>query len=145
MAVAALSAVSATAESDAPARFALVAGTVASRPIAMATGAPGALSERAAGDAVPEGEVNVPARLLSSSPLVYPRAARQAEIEIDFPVEIVVDTEGRVASARALTRIGYGLDEAAIRAIRGYRFAPAVRAGRLVPVRMRWLVQFRLR
>jgi len=42
-------------------------------------------------------------------------------------------------------RAGYGLDEAALTAIRAYRFSPAVRAGRAVPVRMRWVVQFRLR
>ena len=47
--------------------------------------------------------------------------------------------------ARALTHVGYGLDEAALRAIRAYRFSPARRAGRPVPVRMRWSVQFRLR
>jgi outer membrane biosynthesis protein TonB len=48
-------------------------------------------------------------------------------------------------SARALTRAGYGLDAAALQGIRGYRFSPAMRAGRPVAVRMRWIVQFRLR
>ena len=71
--------------------------------------------------------------------------ARQAEIESDFPVEIVVDSDGSVAAARAVNRVGYGLDEAALRAIREYRFSPALRAGRPVRVRMRWTVQFRLR
>jgi protein TonB len=89
--------------------------------------------------------VSVPARLLSSSPLVYPPAARQAEIESDFPVEIVVDLDGRVIAARAITRAGYDLDEAALRAIRAYRFSPAMRGGQPVRVRMRWTVQFRLR
>jgi periplasmic protein TonB len=141
-------AVSASAEPAVPTLFVLSAGTVASRPApapAGAPAAPGTTADRSAGEAVPEREVNVPARLLSSSPLVYPPAARQAEIETDLPVEIVVDTEGRVASARSLTRAGYGLDEAALAAIRTYRFSPAVRAGRAVRVRMRWLVQFRLR
>ena len=71
--------------------------------------------------------------------------ARQAEIEVDLPLEIVVDASGRVTSARGLSRAGYGLDEAALSAIRGYRFSAALRDGHPVPVRMRWTVQFRLR
>ena len=122
-------------ETAPPPRFAMSAGTVAPQATAAASATAGALRE---------GEVGVPARLLSSGTLVYPPAARQAEVEIDLPLEIVVDTDGRVASARALRRAGYGLDEAALRAIRGYRFSPALRAGLPVRVRMRWTIQFRL-
>jgi len=134
--------------------FALSAGTVASGPALAAPAAgPAARSSTAVPGAglgsidtpVGEREVDVPARLLAAAPLAYPPAARQAEIEIDFPLEIVVDDGGHVVSARALTRAGYGLDEAALRGIRAYRFSPAMRAGRPVAVRMRWLVQFRLR
>lgn len=141
------STVSAPVETLEPARFALSAGTVATRAAAGSLTAPGTPANAADGDSdeVSERDVNVPARLRSSSPLVYPAVARQAEIEIDLPVEIVVDPDGRVAAARALTRAGYGLDEAALRAIREYRFSPALRAGRPVRVRMRWTVQFRLR
>jgi protein TonB len=136
--------------------FALSAGTVASGP-ALAAPAPtspglttrSSTSVSGAGSsdtaAVGEREVDVPARLLAAAPLAYPPAARQAEIELDFPLDIVVDGGGHVVSARALTRAGYGLDEAALQGIRGYRFSPAMRAGRPVAVRMRWIVQFRLR
>lgn len=150
------SATSIVDDSDPPSLFVLSAGTVATRAAAApagsassppsATGTTKEITESASGgDAFGERDVSVPARLLSSSPLVYPPAARQAEIEIDFPVEIVVDVQGRVISARAVTHAGYGLDEAALRAIRAYRFSPAQRAGRPVGVRMRWTVQFRLR
>ena len=64
---------------------------------------------------------------------------------MDVPVDIVVDASGRVVSARAVIRTGYGLDDSAVRAIRDYRFSPALRAGLPVAVRMRWTVQFRLR
>jgi len=141
-----------TAAPPAPLRFAMSAGTVATRARATPAAAAGAAAPSAASasggtDAHPfgEGDVSEPARLLSSSPLVYPAAARAAAIEVDFPVEIVVDATGHVVAARALRRAGYGLDEAALRAISDYRFSPAVRAGRAVPVRMRWIVQFRLR
>ena len=70
---------------------------------------------------------------------------RNAGIELDYLVGIVVDPSGRVVSARPLNRAGYGLDEAALRAIADYRFSPASRAGRPVGVRMHWTVQFRLR
>ena len=137
----------------APPRFVMSAGTVATRatPVApagpVAFAAPGGANAPAgfAANAFAEGDVSEPARLLSSRPLVYPPTARAAAIETDFPVEIVVDTAGRVVAARAVHRAGYGLDEAALTAIRAYRFSPAVRAGRAVPVRMRWVVQFRLR
>jgi len=136
-------------------RFAMSAGTVATRaavvraafvaPQRATGGAEPGSAEIEAGAAFGEGDVNEPARLLTPSALVYPAAARAAAIELDFPVEIVVDHTGRVVSARALRHAGYGLDEAALRAIRDYRFSPAKRAGRMVPVRMRWTVQFRLR
>jgi protein TonB len=61
-----------------------------------------------------------------------------------LPLEIVVNASGSVVDARLLRHAGYGLDEAALRAIRAYRFAPAQRAGHGVSVRMRWVVDFRL-
>jgi protein TonB len=93
---------------------------------------------------VQENLVSTPARLVSRAPLAYPPAARAAQIETDVRVEIIVDAAGRVVSARPLTDTGYGLDDAAVRAVRGYRFSPATKDGRAVAVRMRWTVQFRL-
>jgi len=75
---------------------------------------------------------------------VYPTAARAAQVELDVPVELVVDEVGRVAEARVLRHAGFGLDEAALDAIRRYRFTPAQRDGHAVAVRMRWTMQFRL-
>lgn len=94
---------------------------------------------------VPERQVSTRAKLLTAADVAYPAAARAAEIEADVPVEIVVDTRGLVADARPLARSGYGLDAAALAAIRGYRFEPAQRDGHRVAVRMRWQVSFRLR
>lgn len=93
---------------------------------------------------VPESHVSVPARLLTSVTPAYPAAARSAEIEADVPIEIVVDTRGVVAEARLLHSAGYGFDEAALSAVRAYRFRPAQREGHPVRVRMRWPVVFRL-
>lgn len=89
--------------------------------------------------------IGVPARLVASAPAAYPAAARAAGVEADVPVEIVVDAAGHVVDARPLAETGYGLDLAAVRAVRAYRFSPALREGRPVRVRMHWTVQFRLR
>jgi protein TonB len=75
----------------------------------------------------------------------YTPAALSAGVEANVPLEIIVSEKGNVTSARALEHVGYGLDEAAQRSILGYRFAPAVRAGRAIAVRMRWVMRFQLR
>lgn len=90
-------------------------------------------------------DVDEPARLLSSKAAVYPAAASVQGIEADVPLELVVDEAGGVLDARTKTRAGYGFDEAALEAVRGYRFAPARRRGRSVRVRLSWTVNFRLR
>jgi protein TonB len=101
--------------------------------------------EAGTSDAIfPESAVDRPARLQSSVPVVYPEAARAAEIEADVLLELVVDGEGRVTGARPLAARDFGLTDAALRAVRAYRFTPAERAGHPVRVRMRWTVTFRL-
>jgi TonB family protein len=90
-------------------------------------------------------DVSVPARLLSSVPVRYPAQASAAEIEAEVPLEIVLDAQGVVVQARALSAVGYGLSDAAVEAVRHYRFSPALRDGHAVRVRMRWTVSFQLR
>lgn len=110
------------------------------------TGA-GAGSERSnAGDDVVHAasSVQVAARVVQRVVAAYPMHAREDEVEGDVGVEIVVDREGRVVDARVTHPAGHGFDEAALAAVRGYRFSPAQREGRPVRVRMPWTVQFRL-
>jgi protein TonB len=134
-------------------RFALSAGTVATGPGiyeapeaprgTASKGGPGS-SEAAGAAAHGDREVDVAARPLSSPPPIYPPAAQHDQIEGDVSLEIVVGPEGHVVSARVLGAPGYGLGEAARDAVLHYRFSPAMRGGRAVSVRMRWVVQFRL-
>ena len=139
-------------EQNPPLRFTLAGGTVAMRVSSSSTvsGDRHAATETGEGgsgsDAVlSEKDVSVPARLTASGPVAYPPEARRAEIEADVPVQILVDRAGRVLEASSLSAHGYGLDEAAVQAIRNWRFSPARRDGHAVRVRMRWTVQFRLR
>ena len=62
----------------------------------------------------------------------YTMQARQAEIEGVVRVEVTVDETGRVLSARVLSGLGYGLDEAAIAAAKATTFEPATRCGKAV-------------
>ncbi len=97
-------------------------------------------------EVVADSDVTERARQVGGASPVYPSDARAQGVELGSPLpfEIVVDSSGRVASARALHHAGYGFDEAAMTALRTYRFTPATRAGHVVPVRMRWTVDFRL-
>jgi len=101
--------------------------------------------ERVRPEPTPEASVEIPARLLAGSSPSYTREAEAAGVEADVPLEIIVDGAGSVIGARTLSHVGYGLDQAALASVRAYRFSPARRAGKTVPVRMRWLVRFQLR
>ena len=94
---------------------------------------------------LPASGVHVPARLVSSVVASYPMGARADDVEGDVVVEVVLDRGGQVIDARVARPAGHGFDEAALSAIRRYRFSPAQRDGHAVRVRMPWTVQFRLR
>ncbi len=104
-------------------------------------------SEHVAAEELPfaEGQVDSPAKLQAGTPPTYTAAAEAAGVEAELALEVVIDRSGAVQSARTLQHVGYGLDEAAVGAVRRYRFSPARRAGTAVPVRMRWVVSFQLR
>jgi hypothetical protein len=65
-------------------------------------------------------------------------------VEADVPLEIVVSEAGVVIGARGLAHVGYGLDEAALESVRGFRFSAASHDGKAVAVRMKWLMRFQL-
>ena len=89
--------------------------------------------------------MDTPATLRSGAPPTYTAAAEAAGIEVELPLELVIDRTGSVQTAQTLVHVGYGLDEAAVAAVRRYRFSPARRASKPVAVRMRWLLRFQLR
>lgn len=141
------------AEGESMPRFTIVVGPGGgdgSSPVAAgSSGSPatGTSGEHADGDGapLPEQSVSTRARLVRGATPPYPTLARQQGIEADVPLELVVSARGTVETARVVRAIGYGLDEAALGAIRGYAFAPATKDGHAVRVRMGWTMQFRLR
>src|SRR5262249_33495181 len=62
----------------------------------------------------------------------YTRAARENKIQGSVVIEGSFDVEGKMTVVRVVKGLGYGLDESAIAALRGWKFAPACRNG--VPV-----------
>ena len=116
------------------------AGASAAGDIRAETPGAGGTDEPAA-----EASVDTPATLLAGNSASYTPEAEAAGVEANVALEIVVNAAGAVVNARVLTHVGYGLDEAALRGVRAYRFVPARRAGTALAVRMRWVMRFQLR
>jgi TonB family protein len=72
----------------------------------------------------------------------YPPDARAAGIKGVVLTEIVIDPSGNVADARVVRSVPM-LDDAALQAVRTWKFAPTIVNGQPVPVRMTVSVNFR--
>lgn len=89
------------------------------------------------------GSMQAPVRLYAPTP-AYTEAARRIRKQGDVIVEAVIDADGRVRDARILRSLGFGLDESTLRALGEWRFEPARKAGRPIPVIYTLVVRFRL-
>ena len=86
----------------------------------------------------------LPERLLSTLPRpvgmpikpAYPAAARQQQIEGTVIILAFFDSTGTLRKYKIMRSLGYGLDEAAIEAIKAQHFSPAYIDGKPVPARM---------
>jgi TonB family protein len=81
---------------------------------------------------------------LSTPQAKYSREARKKKIQGPCLVKIIVDAQGLPQNPKVVRSIGYGLDEAALDAIKKYRFKPAMKDGHPVAVEMAIEVNFRL-
>jgi TonB family protein len=82
-------------------------------------------------------------------PIVSPDAdfsdeARRAKYQGVCMISIIVDTQGYPQNPRVVRALGMGLDEKALDAVRKYRFKPAMKDGKPVPVMITVEVNFRL-
>jgi len=89
------------------------------------------------------GRIKEPARLAFVSP-VYPPVAQAARIEGVVIIEATISRTGEVVDARVL-RSTPMLDEAALEAVRRWRYTPTLLNGVPVPVIMTVTVRFTLR
>ncbi len=90
------------------------------------------------------GEIAAPVKLFAPSP-AYTEIARRAHIEGLVVVRATIDREGRVTDVLVEKGLGFGLDEAAIEAVRRWTFEPATLRGRPVPVFFHLTARFELR
>lgn len=105
-----------------------------------------ALSEQSGSffEPVNVGDVSVAPKLLFKKKVPYPVSAGRAGVEGIVDLKIVVDQEGRVKEAEVVRGPGYGLDEAALLAVRDCLFSPALKDQAKVPVRMGFKYEFQL-
>ncbi len=75
----------------------------------------------------------------------YTEEARRRRIEGEVVLEVIVLADGSVGDIQVLSSLGYGLDEAAILAMRAWQFVPARRHDVPVNVVVEVAMEFRLR
>lgn len=80
-----------------------------------------------------EGNVKRPEKISGLVP-AYTAEARRARISGLVIVEALIDEQGNVTETRVLKGLPMGLEEAAVEAIRSWKFKPATLDGRPVPV-----------
>ena len=95
-------------------------------------------------DAIPvEGDVTPP-RVVEKTMPQYPEEARKEKIEGMVVLQTVIDSNGEVQEIKASKSQPYGLTEAAIEAVRQWRFEPALLDGEPVAVIYSLTINFRL-
>jgi protein TonB len=81
------------------------------------------------------------AKALSMPRPAYTDAARAAAIEGKVRVQLTIDATGAVTDVKVVEGLGSGLDEAAVEALKGAKFAPATECGK--PVASTFVVNVR--
>lgn len=74
----------------------------------------------------------------------FTQAAREANFQGNVLIQLIVDSQGNPQDIRVTRRLGMGLDEKAIEAVRQYRFKPAMYQGHPVSVQIVIEVAFHL-
>lgn len=90
------------------------------------------------------GGVTPPTVLFKIDP-IYSEEARKAQYQGTVVLEAIVRKDGSVEIVRVVRSLGLGLDESAMKALREWKFRPAMRQGVPVDVAMNIEVNFTLR
>ena len=89
------------------------------------------------------GNVKPPVSIKRVEP-VYTEIARKARIEGIVIIEAIIDRNGNVTDARVLKPLPMGLDQAALDAVKQWKFKPGTLGNQPVPVIYNLTVNFRL-
>ncbi|WP_347270089.1 energy transducer TonB [Rhizorhabdus histidinilytica] len=88
---------------------------------------------------------NLDERLLEGKPPRYPMESRRKHEQGTVVVRLLIGTDGRVAEISIAQSSGFArLDQAALQAIRGWRWQPVIRDGQPVEVRGLYTMPFTL-
>ena len=87
-------------------------------------------------------EVYTPPRVIRKIIPKYTAEALSEGIEGTITLVVYIDKRGKLTRSRMINKLGFGLDEAAVRTVRLWTFAPATRGGRPVAGRKTVKVQF---
>jgi protein TonB len=109
------------------------------------TGAPAPPGAATGFHPVDEGAIADYPEILDEVKAPYPPEAQARQIEGTVQVRVEINADGSVHDARVLKGLGFGLDQAAVKALRHYRFKPARdHGGRAVPAVIVWRYTFQL-
>jgi protein TonB len=75
-------------------------------------------------------------KLTKSARPNYPAEAMRAKVEGTVKMEMIVQADGTVGEVRVVRSLDrkFGLDDAAVKAVKEMRFSPAMKDGMAVPV-----------
>lgn len=82
--------------------------------------------------------------LLNSVKIPYPTEARKAQVEGPVIMDVLIDQEGKVRKVDLVSGPGFGLNEAAIEAMKTFQFRPAMVGDQKVAVKIRYTYRFKL-
>jgi len=85
-----------------------------------------------------------PAKLLSSISPAYPTLAKSQHIEGDVRIDALIDANGHVSAMKVISGATL-LHQAAMDALRQWKYQPAMLDGKAVPMHLTVTLQFRLR
>jgi TonB family protein len=89
------------------------------------------------------GAVSPPKALYAPDP-EYSETARRAKLQGIVVLWLVVDKDGNPQQIKVQRKLGKGLDEKAIEAVKQWRFKPSMKDGQPVPVMINIEINFRL-
>lgn len=103
-------------------------------------------SEPAGSQDLPRTGGHISAPVVLNQPVAeYTPEARKARVQGEVMISVIVDAQGMPQNARVVKPLPAGLSEAALDAVRKYRFKPALKDGKFpVPVMVTIAVNFRL-
>ena len=104
---------------------------------------PGEGGDTGGGLAHPGGGISSPKLIYAPDPEFSDEARRQKYQGV-VVLSIIVDAQGNPQNIRVVRALGMGLDEKAVEAVRQYKFKPAQKGGRPVPVAINIEVNFQL-